>query len=166
MNAPTLATVDSMSLPSNQGVRTAIVKEMVTGSGQKLHVEGDDLNRLIGRKNGSSLSVADLLLLKRSRMIVEVPRSQKGARHGSRNSGRDSERAFRPQLSRRRDSTIMPSPSPSVQGTLYPRFWLRDHFNDFRVRHFARAGYNGLHLRSPPFNQLGSDGETHGSIRI
>jgi hypothetical protein len=60
----------------------------------------------------------------------------------------------------------MLSSSPSVQGSLYSRFWLRDQLNDFRVRRFARAGRDGLHLRSPLFNQLRSDGEAHGSIRI
>src|SRR5271165_2587748 len=60
----------------------------------------------------------------------------------------------------------MVSSSPSVQRSLYSRFWLRDHLNDFRVRRFARAGRDGLHLRSPLFNQLRCDGEAHGSIRI
>ena len=50
---------------------------MVASSRQKLDVEGNDFNRLIGRKNGSSLGVAGLLLLKGARMIIEVPRSQK-----------------------------------------------------------------------------------------
>jgi hypothetical protein len=60
---------------------------------------------------------------------------------------------------------MLPS-SPAVKGPLYPRFWLRDRLNDFGVRRFAWAGYNGLHVRSPLFNQLRSNGETHGSIRI
>src|SRR5580704_13459273 len=67
---------------------------MVASSRQKLHVEGNDLDRLIGRKNGRSLGVAGLLLLKKARMIVEVPRSQKSARYGSRNLGCGPERVF------------------------------------------------------------------------
>ena len=60
---------------------------------------------------------------------------------------------------------MLPS-SPAVKGPLYPRFWLRGKLNDFRVRRFARPGRDGLHLGSSFFNQLRSDGETHGSIGI
>src|SRR5271165_4401055 len=81
-------------VPSDEGISTTVVKEMVASSRQKLDVEGNDFNRLIGRKNGRSLGVAGLLLLKEARMIIEVPRSQKSARYGSSNSGRDPERAF------------------------------------------------------------------------
>ena len=60
---------------------------------------------------------------------------------------------------------VLPS-SPAVKWSLYSRFGLRGDVNDFRVRHFARPGCDGLRLRSPLFNQLRGDSETHGSIRI
>ena len=47
MNAPTLATVDSCHCEQRGGISTAIVKEMVAGSRQKLDVEANDFNRLI-----------------------------------------------------------------------------------------------------------------------